>query len=73
MSSKNNSSSPWIWILGIILVFIFLSGGFNSGMGMMGYGYGMMGVFGLTTWLLVIAVLVLLVVFLLKQIQIPRR
>lgn len=71
---KNSSHNVWIWVIVAIAAFIFLSGGFSSGrMGMMGYGYGMMGSFGLITWLLVIVVLVLLIVWLLKQVQTPRR
>jgi len=74
---KHQNTNPWVWVL-IALAIVLFFGFFGSfGMGsyrMMDGYYGMMsglgyGLFGWVTGLLFIAVLVLLIVWLLKQIQ----
>ncbi|MEK6829985.1 MAG: hypothetical protein AABY15_07755 [Nanoarchaeota archaeon] len=64
-----------VWI-GIIVLVVLLFGGFggmmgfgNSGYGMMGYNYGGMWLFGGLFMILVVVALVLLIAWLVKELQ----
>lgn len=70
MKKNNDLTTIVIAVIGIFLV---LSLGANmigfSGMGMMGYGFGTMWLFGWLFMILVIITLVLFIVWLIKEIQ----
>ncbi|MBI2042828.1 hypothetical protein HYT25_00375 [Candidatus Pacearchaeota archaeon] len=74
---KNNETSMWILIA--IIIVLFFSGfgmmGFGGSMmgWMFGYNYGFMSFFGWAYMVLITVTLVLLIVWLIKQIQNPRR
>ncbi|MBI2004327.1 hypothetical protein HYS72_02570 [Candidatus Pacearchaeota archaeon] len=78
MTNKNNENNTWIIAIIAIAILFFLF----SGAGMMGYG-GMMGgtnygfsgmwIFGFLFMVLILVALVLFIVWLIKQLQNPRR
>jgi len=76
MKNENNT----ILVIALIVLGLFLLGGFGFGgmmpygnYGMMGsywtYGFGWMGILMLTVWILVVVSLILGIIWLVKQIQ----
>jgi uncharacterized membrane protein len=79
-----NNNIVWIVVLIVVLAFLlfvmpFGGGKFGGFCGMMGnyysanYGYGMMGGFGWIFMLVFLVALILLIIWLVKQLQSPRR
>jgi len=79
----NNTTTLWVVVLVAVLAFFLFvmpfGGGFGGICGMMGssystnYGWGMMGGFGWLFMTLVLVALVLLIVWLVKQLQTPQK
>ncbi len=81
---NKESNNAVIWtVVGVFVLFLLLGGfgmmGFvNYGMGgmmnwMFGAGFGFMWIFGMMIWILVIIALILFIMWLIKQLQSPRR